>query len=170
MEFLIIVALALFIWLNAFISRQFQLVANDKGYTEEKYFWICFFLGIVGYILVAALPVKSTSKDRYFIKEGALELPKCTAGAMQEKAVAQELPKHTYSVKREKAVAGNDVYKDCADPVKEANYLTAIALLNSGNYDEAVSIFVGLGNYKDSNEQILKIDSMRRKGSALADK
>ena len=71
-----IAALAILIWLNVYISRQFQLAANDKGYTEGKYFWICFFLGVVGYILVAALPVKSTSKtDKELVKEAVEELP-----------------------------------------------------------------------------------------------
>ena len=48
------------IWLliSCCISSQFQKVAEDKGYAETKYFWLCFFFGIVGYLLVIALPNK----------------------------------------------------------------------------------------------------------------
>lgn len=39
-----------------YIAYQFYSVACDKGYNEMKYFWICFLLPIVGYMLVIALP------------------------------------------------------------------------------------------------------------------
>lgn len=31
-------------------------IADDKGYDGDKWKWICFWLGLVGYILVAAMP------------------------------------------------------------------------------------------------------------------
>lgn len=31
-------------------------IAADKGYGEGTWKWICFFFGIIGYILVAAMP------------------------------------------------------------------------------------------------------------------
>ena len=43
------------------ISVKFNLIANDKGYYGTTYFWCCFFLGIPGMILVAALPDISSS-------------------------------------------------------------------------------------------------------------
>lgn len=51
-----IIPLALLIWLNWYISKQFYEAAQAKGYNDRKYFWICFWLGIVGYLLVIALP------------------------------------------------------------------------------------------------------------------
>lgn len=39
-----------------YIAQQFQGIAEYKGYSEKKYLWICFFLGIPGYLLVIALP------------------------------------------------------------------------------------------------------------------
>ena len=53
----------LIIKLNAYISEQFQAVAEDKGYTGRQYFWLCFFLGITGYILVTALKDKQITKN-----------------------------------------------------------------------------------------------------------
>lgn len=52
--YLIIAALA--IWINWYISNQFYEVAKAKGYHDSKYLWICFWLGLVGYLLVIALP------------------------------------------------------------------------------------------------------------------
>ncbi len=38
------------------IAKEFESVAHQKGHTEDKYFQMCFWLGLVGWILVAALP------------------------------------------------------------------------------------------------------------------
>ncbi len=35
---------------------QFYQVAEEKGFPQKKYLWICFLLGIIGYLLVIALP------------------------------------------------------------------------------------------------------------------
>ena len=58
------VVLCLLIWLNAFISLQFEQVAKAKGYYESKYFWMCFWLGAIGYLLVIALVPKNTIADK----------------------------------------------------------------------------------------------------------
>ena len=44
------------IWIAWLIAKEFYAAANVKGYYEEKYLWICFFLGVIGYLLVVALP------------------------------------------------------------------------------------------------------------------
>ena len=51
-----VVALALYLWLDYLVAREFHRVACSKGFWEEKYFWISFFLGIIGHLLVIALP------------------------------------------------------------------------------------------------------------------
>lgn len=38
------------------VAKEFASIADDKGYREGRYFWFCFFLGIVGYLMVIALP------------------------------------------------------------------------------------------------------------------
>lgn len=46
----------LLIFLLYFIPNEFFKVAEMKGYHERKYFWIPFFFGIAGYLLIIALP------------------------------------------------------------------------------------------------------------------
>ena len=41
---------------NLFLASEFSQAAQDKGYGDTKYWWICFLLGIAGWILIAALP------------------------------------------------------------------------------------------------------------------
>jgi hypothetical protein len=44
------------IWLEWYLAKQFYIAAQAKGYNNSKYFWICFWLPFVGYLLVIALP------------------------------------------------------------------------------------------------------------------
>lgn len=39
-----------------YISQEFYEIAKEKGYSEKKYLWITFFLGIIGALLIAAMP------------------------------------------------------------------------------------------------------------------
>lgn len=57
MEVLIIlIAVAIALWIDYLIAKEFYLAAQAKGYAEKKYLWLCFLLGVVGYLLVIALP------------------------------------------------------------------------------------------------------------------
>lgn len=38
------------------VAREFGRIAEDKGYEERKYYVLPFFLGIIGYLLIVALP------------------------------------------------------------------------------------------------------------------
>ncbi len=49
-------AVGLIIWINYLIANAFYGIACEKGHDERKYFHFCFWLGAVGYIMVAALP------------------------------------------------------------------------------------------------------------------
>ena len=51
-----IVVLVIAIWIDWLIAQEFYNAAILKGYPDTKYMWICFFLGVVGYLLVIALP------------------------------------------------------------------------------------------------------------------
>ena len=44
------------IWLLLYLAKQFEEVARMKGHYEGKFFWLCFFFSIIGYLLVIALP------------------------------------------------------------------------------------------------------------------
>ncbi len=52
--YLIVLAVVLFI--NHIIASMFYDIAERKGHHEKKYYWLSFWLGAVGYIMVAALP------------------------------------------------------------------------------------------------------------------
>lgn len=56
--FISLVFLVIVLWVNYLISREFYRAANAKGFYEKKYLWIPFWLGVVGYLLVIALPTK----------------------------------------------------------------------------------------------------------------
>ena len=53
---MVIVFCILGLCVSFFLAGQFFEVANAKGYTDKKYYWICFWLGLGGWILVCALP------------------------------------------------------------------------------------------------------------------
>lgn len=65
----IVVAIAYFI-LNHYLAVCFAEAAEAKGHREPKYFWLCFWLGFIGYLLVIALP------DHGYGSAGYGELPK----------------------------------------------------------------------------------------------
>jgi hypothetical protein len=54
----IIYFLIFIFWLciSLYLAEQFYEVAKEKGYDDRKYFQICFWLGLPGYLLVIALP------------------------------------------------------------------------------------------------------------------
>lgn len=56
MVVLIIVGAIAFIVIDALISGQFMNIAASKGDDSWKYFWFCFLFGVVGYLMVIALP------------------------------------------------------------------------------------------------------------------
>ena len=51
----VIVAL---LYLQYIIAKEFYSAAVTKGYSNKKYLWYCFFLGMIGYLMVIALPNK----------------------------------------------------------------------------------------------------------------
>ena len=53
---MVIVAIVIAICINVFLANCFYQIACEKGFEEWKYFWIPFIFGLVGYLLVIALP------------------------------------------------------------------------------------------------------------------
>lgn len=58
----LIVCIALLV-LDWFVATCFFEVAEAKGYHDQKYFWLCFWLSFVGYLLVIALPDRGNSQQ-----------------------------------------------------------------------------------------------------------
>ena len=42
--------------LNYYLAKWFSQIAEEKGFFEKRYFWLTFFLGIAGMLMVVALP------------------------------------------------------------------------------------------------------------------
>lgn len=53
---LFVVLFLLYLLLSFYIAYQFSEVASEKGYHDNKYLWLCFLLGLPGWLLVCALP------------------------------------------------------------------------------------------------------------------
>lgn len=51
-----IIVIIIGIYINYLISKEFKKAAELKGYMEKRYFWITFFLSVVGMLLIIALP------------------------------------------------------------------------------------------------------------------
>lgn len=51
------------LWLDWLIANWFFEAAQEKGYQDRKYLWICFWLSFVGYLLVIALPDRGNTQQ-----------------------------------------------------------------------------------------------------------
>jgi hypothetical protein len=77
--FWVILVIALLI-VDYCVAREFQEVAEEKGYrTSKKYLWISFFFPWMGYLLVIALPDRNP-------------VPTIVTEKKAEKASSDELP------------------------------------------------------------------------------
>lgn len=54
--FIYIIAIVVAVIINYFVAKQFSNIAEMKGHKDNKYFWYTFILGIVGMLMVVALP------------------------------------------------------------------------------------------------------------------
>ena len=62
---LYLVIIAAWIFLSYIISKKFEKIAFDKGYDVSIHsFAMCFWLGIIGYLYVIALPIKIAGKSQ----------------------------------------------------------------------------------------------------------
>ncbi len=59
----------LIILLDWFIAEEFYDIATQKGFDERKYFWWCFFVSVIGYAMVIALPDHSNAKTGIAVDE-----------------------------------------------------------------------------------------------------
>lgn len=56
MEFIIIIAVIVVLVINGILASSASNVAEDKGYEKRTWFHMCFWLGPISYIIVAAMP------------------------------------------------------------------------------------------------------------------
>lgn len=64
MEAIIIIGILAGIVIAFFIGKEFQSIAEMKGYHESKYFWWCFLLAAVGMFMVVALPNRNDIAEK----------------------------------------------------------------------------------------------------------
>ena len=55
-----IIILFVYIFATAFLGRW---VAEKKGYSENSWFWICFFFGVIGLIAIAGAPTNTRKEN-----------------------------------------------------------------------------------------------------------
>lgn len=77
----ILLVFAVITWVNYLIAREFYRAAEAKGFHSKKYLWIPFWLGLVGYLLVIALPTKrievsSNSEENQYTPKFQKQQPK----------------------------------------------------------------------------------------------
>lgn len=65
--YLIVIAAVLVLLLDCLVAWEFQKIAVIKGWTSKKFFFYSFFLSMIGYLMVIALP------DRGGLAEGSYE-------------------------------------------------------------------------------------------------
>ncbi|MEG0638723.1 MAG: hypothetical protein RR824_01710 [Clostridia bacterium] len=54
--FFCVMGFAILLGINARIASEFANIAEEKGYESRRYWHFCFWLSIVGYLIVIALP------------------------------------------------------------------------------------------------------------------
>ena len=63
-----------FLVIHYFVSMEFFKIAAAKGWSQKKYMLMAFFLWIVGYMLIIALPDRASGNTRAFISNDLPEL------------------------------------------------------------------------------------------------
>lgn len=53
---IVLIACAIGLAIHWYLAKQFLAIAGEKGFHDKKYLWICFWLGLPGWIMVCALP------------------------------------------------------------------------------------------------------------------
>ena len=61
MEALIVIGAIVVLMVWFIICKEFYNVAEAKGYPQMKYLWLTFFFGVMGALLIIALPDKSNT-------------------------------------------------------------------------------------------------------------
>lgn len=63
MVLIIILGAMVFLLIDYLISAEFYEAAVMKGHPKKKYLWLPFFFGIIGWLLVIALPDRNAANN-----------------------------------------------------------------------------------------------------------
>ena len=63
---LLVAGILIFLISDFILARKFDFIAAEKGYVTKNhsYFWYCFFFGLIGYLIVNALPDKTQKEPQ----------------------------------------------------------------------------------------------------------
>lgn len=67
-----ILILAIILVIDWFAAKQFHEIAKMKGHPERKYLWWCFWLGMIGWLMVVALPDRRNTPSNTAISSDEL--------------------------------------------------------------------------------------------------
>ena len=165
-----IIFVVVFLFINYIIAKSFEEIAFDKGYDSDAHaFAMCFWLGIIGYIYVAAMPT---------LDEEAIAKRKKRIEAIKDSVLSQNTStaeKHTDSAasSAEGCKDESTVEATSIDVDKEAAYAEAKTKMQRGSgycnarfYKEAIEILSTIEDYKDSKALIeicnAKIDALTK--------
>lgn len=76
----IVFVLFVYLLISWIIAQEFAEIALKKGYSDNKYFWYCLFFGIVGYLMIIALPLKQTEENSEYDKTEGISDEKTSSG------------------------------------------------------------------------------------------
>lgn len=125
--FLGIVFLVVVIFVQYKVSKLFEKIAFDKGYDEEAHaFTMCFWLGFVGYIYVASMPMLTTDKKK--------------KNTEQYQSTNVELDDFNNK---------NEIYNAAAKKMVMGNENNSVE-----NYKEAIDLFKTIPNHKNANDLV----------------
>lgn len=150
-----IVGAILYLIVNGILASKASDAADDKGYDKRTWFHMCFWLGPVAYLVVAALPDFAARQQRKeildLLKQQAQQAIDQAQHATYQKGLDYLLAKQ-YDQAAEVFKSLKD-YKDSAEKAKRAIYEKGTDLLMAKQYDQASLVFKSLWLYQDSAEK-----------------
>ena len=113
MEFLYIFSGIAAIAISIIVALEFGKIAEAKGHSKVKYFWFSFLFGLIGYLMVVALPDRGNQPDTIVVNAAPAAQPAKAAPA--EKAVKQEAPEPKEKIDQAKVeiIDGRIVCPNC---------------------------------------------------------
>ena len=125
-----IIAIIIALVIDWIIANAFAEAAELKGHDERKYFWFCFLFGLVGYLLVIALPDLKGTASQYAQAQQSSPAPAryTPAPTQYPQAPVQPVPQQPVS---SLGTNGNTIFHDgswqCTCGRKNAPYVSTCA-------------------------------------------
>ena len=113
--FIIFSAIVISLLISYFVAITFDRIAVMKGHPNGKYKWWCFFLGLVGWLMVVALPDRASEKQKQEDEKSAFDKQEnINAEKAKQARIAAYWAKHPEEERalREKRFAAESKLKD----------------------------------------------------------